>query len=263
VLVHGEFERNEMVEYFGEKLNGVAFTENGWVQSYGSRCVKPPVIHSDVSRNAPMTLRWTRFAQSLTGKPVKGMLTGPVTILKWSFVRNDQPLRDTAFQIALALRDEVRDLEAAGTRVIQIDEPGLREGQPLRASDASAYLEWAVDAFRLASSGVRDETQIHTHMCYARFDGIIGAVSHRMTQPRAEWVHGKTDAHRLERLERPTARPGLLETVRPARPGTARHGMRHHAPSRAAGELVTWPCKHPAPATHAPTLAPGAETAWV
>ena len=177
VLVHGEFERNDMVEYFGEKLNGVAFTENGWVQSYGSRCVKPPVIHSDVSRNAPMTLRWTRFAQSLTGKPVKGMLTGPVTILKWSFVRNDQPLRDTAFQIALALRDEVRDLEAAGTRVIQIDEPGLREGQPLRASDASAYLEWAVDAFRLASSGVRDETQIHTHMCYARFDGIIGAVS--------------------------------------------------------------------------------------
>jgi 5-methyltetrahydropteroyltriglutamate--homocysteine methyltransferase len=177
VLVHGEFERNDMVEYFGEKLNGVAFTENGWVQSYGSRCVKPPVIHADVSRNGPITLRWTKFAQSLTKKPVKGMLTGPVTILKWSFVRDDQPLRDTAFQIALALRDEVRDLEAAGTRVIQIDEPGLREGLPLRTSDAQAYLDWAVDAFRLASSGVRDETQIHTHMCYARFDGIADAVS--------------------------------------------------------------------------------------
>jgi 5-methyltetrahydropteroyltriglutamate--homocysteine methyltransferase len=177
VLVHGEFERNDMVEYFGEHMKGVAFTENGWVQSYGSRCVKPPVIHSDVSREGPITVRWTRHAQSVTSKPVKGMLTGPVTILKWSFVRNDQPLRDTAFQIALALRDEVHDLEAAGTRIIQIDEPGLREGLPLRSADTAAYLTWAVDAFRLASSGVRSETQIHTHMCYARFDGIIEAVT--------------------------------------------------------------------------------------
>jgi 5-methyltetrahydropteroyltriglutamate--homocysteine methyltransferase len=197
VLVHGEFERNDMVEYFGEQMDGIAFTENGWVQSYGSRCVKPPVIYADVSRPKPMTLRWIRYAQSLTKRPVKGMLTGPVTILKWSFVRNDQPLRDTAFQIALALRDEVRDLEAAGTHIIQIDEPGLREGLPLRASEAGAYLKWAVDAFRLASAGVKNETQIHTHMCYARFDGIIEAVS-RLDADVISVEAARSSADRLE-----------------------------------------------------------------
>ena len=197
VLVHGEFERNDMVEYFSEKLEGIAFTENGWVQSYGSRCVKPPVIHSDVSRSAPMTLAWIGYAQSLTKRPVKGMLTGPGTILKWSFVRDDQPLSKTAFQIALALRDEVLDLEKAGIRIVQIDEPGLREGLPLRASEVSAYLGWAVDAFRLASSGVKDETQIHTHMCYARFDGIIDAVS-RMDADVISIEAARSTSRRLE-----------------------------------------------------------------
>lgn len=177
VPVHGEFERNDMVEYFGEQLAGFAFTENGWVQSYGSRCVKPPIIFGDVSRPKPMTVRWSKFAQSLTQKPMKGMLTGPITILQWSFVRNDQPRSETAKQIALALRDEVRDLEAAGLAVIQIDEPALREGLPLRRADWQAYLNWAVDAFRLAASGVRDETQIHTHMCYCEFDDILASIA--------------------------------------------------------------------------------------
>lgn len=177
VLVHGEPERNDMVEYFGEMLEGFAFTRNGWVQSYGSRCVKPPIIHGDVSRPKAMTVPWTKYAQSLTSKPVKGMLTGPITILQWSFVREDQPRKDTAHQIALAIRDEVGDLEAAGTRVIQIDEPALREGLPLRRSEWRAYLDWAVNAFRLATSGVADETQIHTHMCYADFNDIIEAVA--------------------------------------------------------------------------------------
>lgn len=173
VLVHGEFERNDMVEYFGEQLAGFAFTKNGWVQSYGSRCVKPPIIFGDVHRPAPMTVRWSSFAQSLTPKWVKGMLTGPVTILQWSFVRNDQPRSTTCKQIALAIRDEVCDLEAAGIRIIQIDEPAIREGLPLRKSNWSAYLKWAVEAFRISASGVRDETQIHTHMCYAEFNDII------------------------------------------------------------------------------------------
>ena len=173
VLVHGEFERADMVEYFGEQLEGFAFTANGWVQSYGTRCVKPPVIFGDVSRPRPMTVRWTQYAKSLTSRPMKGMLTGPITILQWSFVRDDQPRRDTAFQIALGVRDEVADLEAAGIRVIQIDEPALREGLPLHRADWPDYLKWAVDAFRLASTGVRDETQIHTHMCYSEFDDII------------------------------------------------------------------------------------------
>jgi 5-methyltetrahydropteroyltriglutamate--homocysteine methyltransferase len=177
VLVHGEFERNDMVEYFGEQLQGFAFTENGWVQSYGSRCVKPPVLFGDVSRPLPMTVEWSRYAQSLTRKPMKGMLTGPVTILQWSFVRDDQPRSETCVQIALALRDEVRDLEAAGITMIQVDEPAIREGLPLRRSDWGAYLEWAVDAFRLATSSVRDETQIHTHMCYAEFGDILGAIA--------------------------------------------------------------------------------------
>jgi 5-methyltetrahydropteroyltriglutamate--homocysteine methyltransferase len=176
VLVHGEFERNDMVEYFGEQLDGFAFTRNGWVQSYGSRYVKPPIIFGDVARPKPMTVTWSRYAQSLTSKPVKGMLTGPVTILQWSFVRDDQPRSETCRQIALAIRDEVVDLEAAGIGVIQIDEPALREGLPLRRSDWSAYLGWAVEAFRLASSGVKDETQIHTHMCYAQFNDIIDSV---------------------------------------------------------------------------------------
>ncbi len=177
VPVHGEFERNDMVEYFGEQLAGFAFTENGWVQSYGSRCVKPPIIVGDVSRPHPMTVHWSTFAQSLTRKPMKGMLTGPITMLQWSFVRDDQPRSDTAKQIALALRDEVHDLETAGLPIIQIDEPALREGLPLRRADWQEYLNWAVDAFRLAASGVRDNTQIHTHMCYGEFDDILASIA--------------------------------------------------------------------------------------
>jgi 5-methyltetrahydropteroyltriglutamate--homocysteine methyltransferase len=177
VPVHGEFERNDMVEYFGEQLNGFAFTQRGWVQSYGSRCVKPPVIFGDVSRPRPMTVRWWRTAQAHTKKPVKGMLTGPVTILQWSFVRDDQPRRDTCLQIALAIRDEVMELEAAGARIIQIDEAALREGLPIRKSAWAAYLGWAVEAFRLSACGVAPQTQIHTHMCYSEFNDIIGAVA--------------------------------------------------------------------------------------
>jgi 5-methyltetrahydropteroyltriglutamate--homocysteine methyltransferase len=177
VLVHGEAERNDMVEYFGELLQGFAFTKNGWVQSYGSRCVKPPIIYGDVSRKSPMTVDWWRFAQSLTARPVKGMLTGPVTILQWSFVRDDQPRRDTCLQLALAIRDEVLDLERAGCKIIQIDEPALREGLPLRAVDAPGYLSWAVDSFKLATAGAQDGTQIHTHMCYANFNDIIEAIA--------------------------------------------------------------------------------------
>lgn len=177
VLVHGEPERNDMVEYFGQLLEGFAFTENGWVQSYGSRCVKPPIIYGDVHRPLPMTVEWITYAQSLTDKPVKGMLTGPITILQWSFVREDQPRRDTAYQLALSIRDEVRDLEAAGTRVVQIDEPAIREGLPLRRSERPEYLDWAVKAFRLATCGADDRTQIHTHMCYSDFNEIIEAIA--------------------------------------------------------------------------------------
>jgi 5-methyltetrahydropteroyltriglutamate--homocysteine methyltransferase len=177
VPVHGEFERNDMVESFGEQLAGFVFTENGWVQSYGSRCVKPPIIYGDVHRPHPMTVRWTKFAQSLTKRPMKGMLTGPITILQWSFVRDDQPHSETANQIALALREEVLDLEGAGIGIIQIDEPALREGLPLRCADWQEYLGWAVDAFRLAASGVRDDTQIHTHMCYCEFDDILASIA--------------------------------------------------------------------------------------
>ncbi|ATN05528.1 5-methyltetrahydropteroyltriglutamate--homocysteine S-methyltransferase [Chryseobacterium indologenes] len=173
VLVHGEFERNDMVEYFGEQLAGFAFTQNGWVQSYGSRCVKPPVIYGDVHRPHPMTVYWSQYAQSLTNKWVKGMLTGPVTILQWSFVRDDQPRSLTCKQIALAIRDEVTDLEKAGIRIIQIDEPAIREGLPLRKSEWQNYLQWAVEAFRISASGVEDSTQIHTHMCYSEFNDII------------------------------------------------------------------------------------------
>ncbi len=173
VLVHGEFERNDMVEYFGEQLAGYAFTQNGWVQSYGSRCVKPPVIYGDVYRPADMTVRWSSYAQSLTNRPVKGMLTGPVTILQWSFVRNDQPRSTTTYQIALAILDEVQALEKAGIKIIQIDEPAIREGLPLRKADQQAYLDWAVRSFRVSSSNVDDDTQIHTHMCYSEFNDII------------------------------------------------------------------------------------------
>ena len=173
VLVHGEFERNDMVEYFGEQLDGFTFTKNGWVQSYGSRCVKPPVIYGDVSRPNPMTVKWAEFAQSLTPKWVKGMLTGPVTILQWSFVRNDQSRSETCTQIALAIRDEVVDLEKAGIKIIQIDEPAIREGLPLRKEEWANYLDWAIKAFRISASGVKDDTQIHTHMCYSEFNDII------------------------------------------------------------------------------------------
>ncbi|MHB8915444.1 MAG: 5-methyltetrahydropteroyltriglutamate--homocysteine S-methyltransferase [Thiobacillus sp.] len=177
MLVHGEAERNDMVEYFGEQLDGFAFSQNGWVQSYGSRCVKPPIIYGDVARPAPMTVEWTAYAQSLTSKPMKGMLTGPVTILQWSFVRDDQPRATTALQIALAIRDEVIDLERAGIAAIQIDEPAYREGLPLRQADWQRYLDWASHAFRVSASGVADATQIHTHMCYSEFNDILPAIA--------------------------------------------------------------------------------------
>jgi 5-methyltetrahydropteroyltriglutamate--homocysteine methyltransferase len=177
VLVHGEFERNDMVEYFGEQMDGFAFTRHGWVQSYGSRYVKPPLLYGDVHRPQPMTVRWIAYAQSRTQKPVKGMLTGPVTILQWSFVRDDQPRETTCRQIALAVRDEVLDLERAGIRAIQVDEPALREGLPLRRAGWAAYLDWAVGCFRLATGGVRDETQIQTHMCYSEFADIFDAIA--------------------------------------------------------------------------------------
>ncbi|MFC9304709.1 5-methyltetrahydropteroyltriglutamate--homocysteine S-methyltransferase [Streptomyces albidoflavus] len=176
VLVHGEAERNDMVQYFAEQLTGYLATQHGWVQSYGTRYVRPPVLAGDISRPAPMTVGWTTYAQSLTERPVKGMLTGPVTMLAWSFVRDDQPLGETAAQVALALRDEVADLEAAGTPVIQVDEPALRETLPLRAADRPAYLEWATRAFRLTTGGVAPATQIHTHMCYAEFGDIVQAI---------------------------------------------------------------------------------------
>jgi 5-methyltetrahydropteroyltriglutamate--homocysteine methyltransferase len=177
VLVHGEPERNDMVQYFAEQLDGFFATQNGWVQSYGSRCVRPPILYGDVSRPQPMTVDWITYAQSLTDKPVKGMLTGPVTILAWSFVRDDQPLADTAAQVALAIRDETVDLQAAGIAIIQVDEPALRELLPLRSKDKDAYLRWAVDAFRLSTSGVADSTQIHTHLCYSEFGEVIGAIA--------------------------------------------------------------------------------------
>ncbi|MFC9299154.1 5-methyltetrahydropteroyltriglutamate--homocysteine S-methyltransferase [Streptomyces sp. NPDC057011] len=176
VLVHGEPERNDMVQYFAEQLTGYLATQHGWVQSYGTRYVRPPVLAGDISRPDPMTVRWTSYAQAQTGRPVKGMLTGPVTMLAWSFVRDDQPLGDTARKVALALRDEVNDLEAAGTSVIQVDEPALRETLPLRADGHAEYLAWATESFRLTTSGVRPETQIHTHMCYAEFGDVLQAI---------------------------------------------------------------------------------------
>ncbi|ALK09881.1 5-methyltetrahydropteroyltriglutamate--homocysteine S-methyltransferase [Blastochloris viridis] len=197
VLVHGEFERNDMVQYFGEQLAGYAFTKHGWVQSYGSRYVRPPIIFGDVSRPAPMTVAWSSFAQSLTSRPMKGMLTGPVTMLQWSFVRDDLPRAEVCRQIALALRDEVTDLEAAGLKVIQIDEPALREGLPLRRAEWRAYLDWAVDCFRLAAAGVRDGTQIHTHMCYAEFNDIIDSIG----ALDADVISIETSRSKMELLE--------------------------------------------------------------
>lgn len=212
VLVHGEFERSDMVEYFGEQMTGIAFTQHGWVQSYGSRGARPPIIYGDVSRPAPMTVAWSAYAQSITGKPVKGMLTGPVTILEWSFVRDDQPREETCRQIALALRDEVQDLEKAGIRIIQIDEPAFREGLPLRKSEQEDYLRWAIECFRLASGGARDETQIHTHMCYAEFDDIIDAI-------------GRMDADVLS-IEASRSKMDLLDTFRQYRyPGDIGPGI--------------------------------------
>ncbi|MFL6556415.1 MAG: 5-methyltetrahydropteroyltriglutamate--homocysteine S-methyltransferase, partial [Bacillus sp. (in: firmicutes)] len=177
VLVHGEFERTDMVEFFGEKLGGFAFTQNGWVQSYGSRCVKPPVIYGDVEFLEPMTVKESLFAQSLTKKPVKGMITGPVTILNWSFVRNDIPRSQVAFQIALALQKEVESLEASGIKIIQVDEPALREGLPLKKSAWGTYLDWAIKAFRVTTCSVQDTTQIHTHMCYCEFHDFIEPIN--------------------------------------------------------------------------------------
>ena len=176
VLVHGEFERNDMVEYFGEQLRGVAFSENGWVQSYGSRCVKPPIIYGDVSRPEPMTLFWSVYAQSLTERPMKGMLTGPVTILNWSFVRDDQPRSETCYQIALAIRDEVDDLQKAGIGMIQVDEAAFKEGYPLRSADRPAYEKFALESFWIATGVAEPDTQIHTHMCYSDFEDIIETI---------------------------------------------------------------------------------------
>ena len=197
VFVHGEFERTDMVEYFGEQLEGFAFSQNGWVQSYGSRYVKPPLIYGDVSRPGPMTVAWYEFAQAQTKKPVKGMLTGPVTILQWSFVRDDQPRSETAKQIALAIRDEVVDLEKAGAPIVQIDEAAFREGLPLRKSQWKAYLKWAVEAFRLASSAVEDTTQIHTHMCYSEFNDIIEAIA----DMNADVISIETSRSQMELLD--------------------------------------------------------------
>ena len=197
VLVHGEAERNDMVEYFGEQLWGYAFTENGWVQSYGSRCVKPPILYGDIYRPEAMTVNWISYAQSLTSKPVKGMLTGPVTMLMWSFVRDDQPYSETALQLALAIRDEVKDLEQAGIGMIQIDEPAFREGLPLKKADWSEYLQWAVKAFRITSSSVKDETQIHTHMCYSEFNDILPAIS----EMDADVITIETSRSRMELLD--------------------------------------------------------------
>ncbi|MGH8279011.1 MAG: 5-methyltetrahydropteroyltriglutamate--homocysteine S-methyltransferase [Gammaproteobacteria bacterium] len=197
VLVHGEAERNDMVEYFGEQLDGFAFTHFGWVQSYGSRCVKPPLIYGDVARPHAMTVRWSKYAQSLTAKPVKGMLTGPVTMTQWSFVRDDLPRASVCRQIALALRDEVQDLEAAGIEFIQIDEPAFREALPLRRAGWQAYLDWAVECFHLATGGARDTTQIHTHMCYSEFNDIIEAVA----AMDADVISIETSRSRMELLD--------------------------------------------------------------
>jgi 5-methyltetrahydropteroyltriglutamate--homocysteine methyltransferase len=224
VLVHGEAERSDMVEYFGQRLEGFLFTDNGWVQSYGSRCVRPPIIYGDVSRPEPMTVRWSEYAQSLTEKPVKGMLTGPVTMLQWSFVRDDQPRAQTCRQIALAMRQEVADLEEkAGLSIIQVDEPALREGLPLRRSEWADYLDWAVGAFRLATAGASDATQIHTHMCYSEFNEIIGAIA----EMDADVISMEASRSKMELLEAFEERgypnqigPGVYDIHSPRVPST-------------------------------------------
>ncbi len=224
VLVHGEPERNDMVQYFAEQLDGFFATVNGWVQSYGTRCVRPPILFGDVVRPQPMTVDWITYAQSLTGKPVKGMLTGPVTILAWSFVRNDQPLADSSDQIALAIRDETVDLEAAGVGIIQVDEPALRELLPLRDADKPAYLNWAVRSFRLSTSGVADDTQIHTHLCYSEFGEVIGAIA----ELDADVTSIEAARSKMEVLDDLNAvgfangvGPGIYDIHSPRGPGTA------------------------------------------
>ena len=224
VLVHGEAERNDMVEYFAEQLDGYAFTRFGWVQSYGSRCVKPAVIYGDISRPAPMTLEWIRYAQQQTSKVIKGMLTGPVTMLMWSFTREDVSREQQARQLALAIRDEVCDLEAAGIKIVQIDEAAFREGLPLRRAEWSHYLDWAVDAFRLCASGVRDETQIHTHMCYSEFNDVIEAIA----AMDADVITIETSRSQMELLEAFRAfdypndiGPGVYDIHSPRVPDTA------------------------------------------
>ena len=197
VVVHGEFERNDMVEYFGEHLKGFTFSSSGWVQSYGSRCVKPPIIYGDISRSKAMTVYWSKFAQEQTKKIVKGMLTGPITILQWSFVRDDQPRKNTTQEIAFAIRDEVKDLEQNGIKIIQIDEPALREGLPLKKEKWKNYLDWSVECFRIASSVVKDETQIHTHMCYGEFDDIIDSIA----ALEADVISIETSRSRMELLK--------------------------------------------------------------
>ncbi|MFD4558396.1 5-methyltetrahydropteroyltriglutamate--homocysteine S-methyltransferase [Streptomyces sp. NPDC058469] len=224
VLVHGEPERNDMVQYFAEQLTGYLATQHGWVQSYGTRYVRPPILAGDISRPEPMTVRWTAYAQSLTGRPVKGMLTGPVTMLAWSFVRDDLPLGDTARQVALALRDEVNDLEAAGTSVIQVDEPALRETLPLRAADHPAYLAWATEAFRLTTGGVRPETQVHTHMCYAEFGDIVQAIDDLdadVISLEAARSHMQVASELAEHGYPREAGPGVYDIHSPRVPSTA------------------------------------------
>ena len=229
VLVHGEPERSDMVEHFGEHLAGFALTDHGWVQSYGSRCVRPPILYGDVSRPAPMTVDTWRYAQSRTERPVKGMLTGPVTILQWSFVRDDQPRRETCTQIALALRDEVLDLEAAGAAVVQVDEPALREGLPLRADEHGAYLRWAVDCFRLVVSGVRPDTQVHTHMCYAELGDVLAQLE-RMDADVVSLEASRSHMEVLDELAgidfRAAVGPGVYDIHSPRVPDAAEIGER-------------------------------------
>jgi len=243
VLVHGEFERNDMVEYFGEQLAGFAFTEHGWVQSYGTRYVKPPIIFGDVSRPRAMTVRWSRYAQSLTKRPVKGMLTGPVTILQWSFVRDDQPRAETAKQLALAIRDEVIDLEAAGIRVIQIDEPALREGLPLRRADWADYLRWAVDAFRLATAGVRDATQIHTHMCYSEFNDVLRVIE-RMDADVISIENARSGSELLQGFEQykypNEIGPGVYDIHSPRVPATSEITSALQSMTRVLDDAQIW-----------------------
>ncbi|HYX81376.1 MAG TPA: 5-methyltetrahydropteroyltriglutamate--homocysteine S-methyltransferase [Gemmatimonadales bacterium] len=243
VLVHGEFERNDMVEYFGEQLAGFAFTEHGWVQSYGTRYVKPPIIFGDVWRPAAMTVRWSRYAQSLTKRPVKGMLTGPVTILQWSFVRDDQPRAETAKQIALAIRDEVLDLEAAGIRVIQIDEPALREGLPLRRAEWPVYLQWAVDAFRLATAAVRAGTQIHTHMCYSEFNDVLRVIE-RMDADVISIENARSGSELLQGFEQykypNEIGPGVYDIHSPRVPPVEEIIAALHSMSRVLDDTQIW-----------------------